>query len=172
MTCAHLPVAHALALLLKHVHIQALFVMMIQTVWIVIGQAATCSCQLASSNKLKPIPYPDRFVMQRRLRIVTKAVPVAATPAVLYQHAQADCILCLLMHKVSQAAKEEGLEPARQLLQDWLVRALARYNLNRQASPGLDHQTAMPVRLFLSASAGILAWYLTQPRNSGICPET
>lgn len=83
-------------------------------------------------------------------------MPVAASPAVLYQHAQADCILCLLMHKVSQAAKEEGLEPARQLLQDWLVRALARYNLNRQVSQGADLQAAVPVRLLPSASAGFL----------------
>lgn len=35
------------------------------------------------------------------------------------------------MHKISQAARDEGLQPARQLLQDWLVRALAKYNLNR-----------------------------------------
>ena len=86
---------------------------------------------------------------------MTKAMPVAATAPAVYEHAQADCILCLLLHKVSQAAKEEGLEPARQLLQDWLVRALARYNLNRQAGQERENQTALPVNLLLPAASVI-----------------
>lgn len=72
--------------------------------------------------------------MERRLRLVTRAAPVATTSAAVYQHAQPECILCLLMHKVSRVAQQEGLQPARQLLQDWLVRALAKYNLNKQPS--------------------------------------
>lgn len=71
------------------------------------------------------------------MRIVTKAMPVAPTAAVVYEHAQAECIMCVLMHKISEAARQQGLPAARQLLQDWLVRALAKYNLHKQ-----KHQSA------------------------------
>ena len=65
------------------------------------------------------------------MRVVTEAMPVASTAAVVYANAQADCIMCLLMHKISEAARQEGLAAARQLLQDWLGRALAKYNLHK-----------------------------------------
>ena len=64
------------------------------------------------------------------MRVVTKALQVAQDPATVYEHARPACILCVLMHKISRAASEEGLWQARQLLQDWLVRALAKYNTN------------------------------------------
>ncbi len=64
------------------------------------------------------------------MRVVTKALLVAQDPITVYEHARPNCILCLLMHKISRAAVEEGLWNARQLLQDWLVRALANYNTN------------------------------------------
>ena len=64
------------------------------------------------------------------MRVVTKALHVAEEPAGVYEHASPACILCLLMHKINRAALEEGLWNARQLLQDWLVRAVANYNTN------------------------------------------
>ena len=64
------------------------------------------------------------------MRVVTKALHVAQDPASVYEHASPACILCLLMHKISRASAEEGVWNARQLLQDWLVRALANYNTN------------------------------------------
>ena len=87
-----------------------------------------------------------RYVVQRRLRVVTKALAVAQDPATLYQHARPDCILCLLMHKVSRAAAEQGYFEARQLLQDWLVRALANYNTNA-VGPGAPSQVVTSVCL-------------------------
>ena len=76
-----------------------------------------------------------RYVVERRMRVVTKAVHVAQNPASVYKHASPACILCLLMHKISRAAAEEGVWNARQLLQDWLVRALANYNTNIHPKP-------------------------------------
>ena len=75
------------------------------------------------------------------MRVVTQALQVAQDPATVYEHARPDCILCLLMHKISRAAAVEGVWSARQLLQDWLVRALANYNTNRAGSePGAPLQ--------------------------------
>ena len=69
------------------------------------------------------------------MRVVTKALHVAQEPGRVYEHASPACILCLLMHKISRAAAEEGVWNARQLLQDWLVRALANYNTNIHPKP-------------------------------------
>lgn len=76
-----------------------------------------------------------RYVVERRMRVVTKAMHVAQSPGSVYEHASPACIMCLLMHKISRAAAEEGVWNARQLLQDWLVRALAKYNTNIHPKP-------------------------------------
>ena len=76
-----------------------------------------------------------RYVVERRMRVVTKAMHVAQSPGSVYEQASPACILCLLMHKISRAAAEEGVWNARQLLQDWLVRALANYNTNIHPKP-------------------------------------
>ena len=81
------------------------------------------------------------------MRVVTKAVLVAQDPATVYEHARPDCILCLLMHKISRAAAEEGLWNARQLLQDWLVRALANYNTNMDSRTSQAPGSALQVSL-------------------------
>ena len=74
-------------------------------------------------------------------------MPVAATAAAVYEHAQAECVVCVLMHKVREAGREGGLQPARQLLQDWLVRALAKYNLHKKG--GQHNPTAVQVGSFV-----------------------
>ena len=80
------------------------------------------------------------------MRVVTKALRVAQEAAEVYQHASPANILCLLMHKISRAAGEEGVWNARQLLQDWLVRALANYNTNIHTQP----TAAMPLQVAAS----------------------
>lgn len=90
-----------------------------------------------------------RYVVERRMRVVTKALHVAQKPGRVYEHASPACILCLLMHKISRAAAEEGVWNARQLLQDWLVRALANYNTNIHPKPtagGPPLQVSVPRR--------------------------
>lgn len=80
------------------------------------------------------------------MRVVTQALQVAQDPANVYEHARPDSILCLLMHKISRAAVEEGVWNARQLLQDWLVRALANYNTNTNragSQPGAPFQVGV-----------------------------
>jgi len=87
-----------------------------------------------------------RYVVERRMRVLTQALQVAQDPATVYEHARPDCILCLLMHKISRAAAEEGVWNARQLLQDWLVRALANYNTNTNragSKPGAPLQVGV-----------------------------
>lgn len=88
-----------------------------------------------------------RYVVERRMRVVTKALHVAQDPATVYEHASPANVLCLLMHKISRAAAEEGVWNARQLLQDWLVRALANYNTNMHPKPtagGTPLQVSVP----------------------------
>ena len=80
------------------------------------------------------------------MRVVTKALQVAQDPVTVYENARPDCILCVLMHKISRAASEEGLWKARQLLQDWLVRALAKYNTNTNRT-GQEPGAALQVGL-------------------------
>ena len=105
---------------------------------------ATTGCKISwfVTNKTPERPC-YRYCLERRLRIVTRAVPVAATAAAVYEHAQAECIVCVLMHKVRGLGREGGLQPARQLLQDWLVRALAKYNLHKHG--GQQNPTAVQV---------------------------
>ena len=97
-----------------------------------------------------------RYVVERRMRVVTKAVHVAQDPGSVYEHASPACILCLLMHKISRAAGEEGVWNARQLLQDWLVRALANYNTNihpKPAAGGTHLQVSVPLAYPVAAPA-------------------
>ena len=97
-----------------------------------------------------------RYVVEHRMRVVTQALQVAQDPATVYEHARPDCILCLLMHKISRAAAEEGVWNARQLLQDWLVRALANYNTNTNRAgsiPGAPLQVDVLLSPTLSVHA-------------------
>ncbi len=74
-----------------------------------------------------PPPPPPRaprrrYVLQRRLRITTVALGVAATPLQLYTACDAHATTLVLMHKVLGAAAAEGsLQAARALLREWLA---------------------------------------------------
>lgn len=104
-----------------------------------------------------------RYVVERRMRVVTQALQVAQDPATVYEHARPDCILCLLMHKISRAAAEEGVWNARQLLQDWLVRVLANYNTNSNragSTPGAPLQVGVQPSSTLSVHASQSIQYM------------
>ena len=63
------------------------------------------------------------------------------------------------MHKVSRAAGEQGYWQARQLLQDWLVRALANYNTNA-TGPGAPSQVDICLLMHYNFCAGLKMVYL------------
>lgn len=67
------------------------------------------------------------YVRQRRRRVSTAQVQVAAGKKAIYESADAEAMLALLAHKVVKAAQREGLEEARLMLTDWLVILAARY---------------------------------------------
>jgi len=74
-------------------------------------------------------------VTERRLRIVTVAMPAASTPAEVYAHADADALLAMLVHKIGQVVMQQGVEQGQGLLQDWLVLFVAAYNQHRGLQP-------------------------------------
>eukprot|EP00193_Tetraselmis_chui_P003922 CAMPEP_0177762252 /NCGR_PEP_ID=MMETSP0491_2-20121128/6244_1 /TAXON_ID=63592 /ORGANISM="Tetraselmis chuii, Strain PLY429" /LENGTH=846 /DNA_ID=CAMNT_0019278291 /DNA_START=238 /DNA_END=2778 /DNA_ORIENTATION=+ len=73
------------------------------------------------------------YRLERRVRIHTVQVAIARSPAEVYNFADAESILALLMHKIVRACQDEGLAEARSLLQDWLVILLAHYNNNSKS---------------------------------------
>lgn len=67
------------------------------------------------------------YVRQRRRRVSTAQVSVAAGKKALLESADPEAMLALLTHKVVKASQREGLEEARLMLTDWLVILAARY---------------------------------------------
>lgn len=78
--------------------------------------------------------------MKRRLRIQTVQLPVATTRNEVYNGADPDSILTLLVclqnvhclycevHKVIRTALDEGISESRLVLEDWLTILLINYN--------------------------------------------
>ncbi|GFR45227.1 hypothetical protein Agub_g6624 [Astrephomene gubernaculifera] len=87
------------------------------------------------------------YWLQRRLRVATYRVNVAATVADVYAHTQPEAVVTLLMHKIMRAAEAQGPHEARLLLRDWLV--LLALNYHRNAHPNLTPQqlAAVPADL-------------------------
>lgn len=69
---------------------------------------------------------PCRYVLRRRMRILTAALPLADTPQQLYAGCDAEATACLVVHKVMEGAASAGTSGARQMLLDWLVLLAAR----------------------------------------------
>lgn len=69
--------------------------------------------------------------MQRKLRVLTTPLSVGRTPSEVYDHANPEVILLVLMHKISQAVKTDGLQQARALLYKWLASLCAKHTLAR-----------------------------------------
>ena len=67
-----------------------------------------------------------RFVLQRRMRIITAALPLATGPAQLFASCDGEATACLVVHKCLATAAEQGAAAARQMLFDWLVLLAAR----------------------------------------------
>lgn len=61
---------------------------------------------------------------------------VARNASEVYENANPEAILLVLMHKISQAAAADGLHDARSLLQSWLAAVCAKHNLHRASSTG------------------------------------
>lgn len=76
-----------------------------------------------------------RLLLERRMRIVTVAVPVASTPAEVYAKADVDTLLAMLVHKIGQVVMQQGIEQGQGLLQDWLVLFVAAYNNHKGLQP-------------------------------------
>lgn len=68
-----------------------------------------------------------RFVMQRRMRVVTVPIPIAVTPREVFDGCDSDAVLAVLLHKLIQAAGE-----VRNLLE--MTDAMYLSNLRRHSS--------------------------------------
>lgn len=81
--------------------------------------------------------YPAcRFVLQRILRVLTLPLRVARSASAVYENANPEAILVVLMHKISQAAAADGIQDARALLRTWLTNVCVKHNLARALSEG------------------------------------
>ncbi|KAH9322138.1 hypothetical protein KI387_016777, partial [Taxus chinensis] len=69
-----------------------------------------------------------RYLLKRRLRIRTLQYQIAQNINELYDSANAEVILSILVHKVIAASLEQGVKEGRLLLHDWLVILTAHYN--------------------------------------------
>lgn len=86
------------------------------------------------AGPLKPAAPPRRilrWVLQRRLRIMTVPMPVASRADMLFKNVEPDTCCALLVHKVLRAAAAEGIDEARALLRDWLVLLISCCVYNR-----------------------------------------
>lgn len=97
---------------------------------------------------LLPQPQPpaadstsqQQCVLQRRMRVLTVPIPLAATPREVFDGCDPDAVLAVLLHKLIQAAGEDGAAEGHALLQDWLSILAAQYNRHIL---GLSGDTAM-----------------------------
>jgi hypothetical protein len=69
-----------------------------------------------------------KYSLKRRLRIRTLQYGVARNLNELYDSADTEVILSILVHKVISASLEQGVKEGRLLLHDWLVILTAQYN--------------------------------------------
>ena len=78
-------------------------------------------------------------------------MPLAKSPCALYDNADPEVILTVLLHKINKAAEAEGLAEARGLLQDWLVTLTARYN--QRVAKRLKPDQTLDVSVVLGCTA-------------------
>ncbi len=67
-----------------------------------------------------------RYLLRRRMRILTAVWPMVDTPQQLYAHCDAEAVMCLVTRKALEIAASQGAPAARQMLLDWLVLLTAR----------------------------------------------
>lgn len=80
-----------------------------------------------SSSALSSASRP-KFSIKRRLRIRTLQYATARNINELYDSADPEVVLSILVHKVILASLEQGVREGRMLLHDWLVILTAQYN--------------------------------------------
>ena len=83
-----------------------------------------------------------RLVLERHMRLMTMALPVASEPADVYCHVNADALLAMLVHKIGNVVLQQGLEQGQGLLQDWLVLFVAAFNHHRGIQPKLPQEVS------------------------------
>eukprot|EP01118_Nematostelium_gracile_P016159 TRINITY_DN6631_c0_g1_i1.p1 TRINITY_DN6631_c0_g1~~TRINITY_DN6631_c0_g1_i1.p1 ORF type:complete len:315 (+),score=45.79 TRINITY_DN6631_c0_g1_i1:319-1263(+) len=78
--------------------------------------------------------------MIRVLRLYTQQLLVTENADNIYEHANINCVLSLLVHKVIRACLDEGINEGRLLLQDWLIIFIIQYNeqLRSRTKKNLD----------------------------------
>jgi hypothetical protein len=69
-----------------------------------------------------------KYSLKRRLKIRTLQYGVARNLNELYDSADTEVILSILVHKVISASLEQGVKEGRLLLHDWLVILTVQYN--------------------------------------------
>ena len=89
-----------------------------------------------------------RLLLERRMRIVTVALPVASAPADVYAEADVDALLAMLVHKIGQVVMQQGIEQGQGLLQDWLVLFVAAYNSHRGLQPKSPQEVGPQLHTF------------------------
>lgn len=65
----------------------------------------------------------------------------------VFEHANPKAILVVLMHKISQLAKADGLQEARALLRKWVIALSTKHNLARSESQGQPIDSPEQVRM-------------------------
>jgi hypothetical protein len=72
--------------------------------------------------------YRPKYSLKRRLKIRILQYGVARNLNELYDSADTEVILSILVHKVISASLEQGVKEGRLLLHDWLVILISQYN--------------------------------------------
>lgn len=75
---------------------------------------------------------------QRVLRIETKLVPLATSPDVLRETADANAVATVMFHKAVAAADDDGISAARLLLFDWLAQLVAKSGSSSEIVTNMD----------------------------------
>ena len=65
-------------------------------------------------------------MLQRRMRVVTAALPLVARPQQLYASCDVEATACLAVHKALGTAAQQGPQAAQQMLLEWLALLVAR----------------------------------------------
>lgn len=71
---------------------------------------------------------PTRWVLKRRMRVLTHNLPLATSVRQVVDGCDADVVLTVLVHKLVEAAEAEGAVEAHSLLYDWLAILTLQYN--------------------------------------------
>lgn len=65
----------------------------------------------------------------RRLRIVTKPIQISTSIGEIYRTINPDIVVVLLIQQLIHISLEQGMQEARDLIRDWLIYLITRYNI-------------------------------------------